>query len=69
MSPANHFCRIMRDSASLYFAPLKGAISGIRVEWRRIERDARRSRAAERKGEESYEQSCLSHQKQVQTRD
>lgn len=69
MNPTNHFRRIMRDSASLYFAPLVGAIRGIRYEWRRIERDARRCRLAEQKGEVNYEQSCLSHQKQVQARD
>lgn len=58
---AIHFRRIMRDSVRLYFAPLMGAIKGMRAEWRRIERDARRSRVAEQKGEPNNEQSCLPH--------
>lgn len=51
MKTENYLRWIMRHSVRLYFAPLRGAIKGIRLEWRQIERDARRGRASEQKGE------------------
>ena len=39
--------RLMRESVRLYFAPLTGALKGIRSEWRRLEQEAARQRADE----------------------
>lgn len=36
--------RMMRDSVRTYFAPVTGAIKGIRAELHRVERDAKRRR-------------------------
>lgn len=36
--------RMMRDSVRTYFAPITGAIKGIRAELHRVERDAKRQR-------------------------
>lgn len=55
MKTESYLRRIMRDSVRLYFAPLRGAIKGIRSEWRQIERDARIGRTAEQKGEPNHE--------------
>lgn len=44
MKLSNDMRRIMRDSVRAYFAPLTGAIKGIRAELHRVERDAKRQR-------------------------
>lgn len=36
--------RVMRDSVRSYFAPLTGAIKGVRAELDRVDRDAKRRR-------------------------
>ena len=36
--------RVMRDSVRSYFAPLTGAIRGVRAELARVDRDAQRHR-------------------------
>lgn len=44
MNISNQIRRIFRDSVRMYFAPLVGAIKGIRVEYRVIQRAAEISR-------------------------
>ena len=39
--------RVMRDSIRMYFAPLTGAIKGIRAELHRADREVQRNRSAE----------------------
>ena len=39
--------RIFRDSIWMYFAPLAGAIKGIRAEMRRVDREIARNRRSE----------------------
>jgi hypothetical protein len=41
--------RILRDSIRMYFAPLVGAVKGIRAEYLRVDRDIERNRQAEHK--------------------
>lgn len=41
------FRRIMRDSVRMYFAPLTGALKGIRAEMRCADREVQRHRNAE----------------------
>jgi len=40
------------NSVRTYFAPITGAIKGIRAELRRVERDARRQRALQERQEQ-----------------
>jgi hypothetical protein len=42
-----HVRRVMRDSIRMYFAPLTGAVKGVRAEWRRAESEIQRSRNAD----------------------
>ena len=42
-----HLRRVMRDSFRMYFAPLTGAIKGIRAELQRTDREIQRNRNAE----------------------
>ena len=35
------------DSVRIYFAPLIGAVKGIRTEWRRVDRQIQRRKAAD----------------------
>ncbi len=42
-----HVRRLMRDSIRMYFAPLTGAIKGIRAELHRADREVQRHRNAE----------------------
>lgn len=44
MNLADELRRIARNSIRTYFAPLNGAIKGIRAELRRVDRDTRRQR-------------------------
>ena len=39
--------RILRDSIRMYFAPLTGAIKGIRAEWRQADLEAAQHRQEE----------------------
>jgi hypothetical protein len=42
-----HVRRVMRDSIRMYFAPLTGAIKGIRAELHRTDREIEQHRNAE----------------------
>lgn len=44
--------RMMRDSVRIYFAPLKGALKGMRIEMHRAEREAVRHRQGDTKAHE-----------------
>lgn len=44
MMAAMEWKRLWRRTVQDYFAPLAGTYKGIRAEWRRIDRQARRSR-------------------------
>lgn len=44
--------RVMRDSVRSYFAPLTGAIKGVRAELQRVDRDAQLRRERKKKREE-----------------
>ena len=48
--------RVLRDSIRMYFAPLTGALKGIRAEWRRIEREIEHSRLVESRARENARQ-------------
>ena len=42
-----HWTRVFKETARLYFAPLVGAVRGIREEYARIERETAARRARE----------------------
>lgn len=44
MNLSNDLRRVFRDSIRAYFAPLTGAVKGIRVELHRVDRQAQRDR-------------------------
>jgi len=46
-----HVRRVVRDSIRMYFAPLTGAVKGIREELQRTDREIERRRATEKKRE------------------
>lgn len=45
--------RVMRDSIRVYFAPLTGAVKGIRAELHRADREVARHRASDSKDQDS----------------
>lgn len=47
MKPSIRMRRIFRDSVRMYFAPLVGAVKGIRAEYQRIDREIERNRREE----------------------
>lgn len=40
-------CRLLRDSILMYFAPLVGAVKGVRAEFKRLDQDRERRRNGE----------------------
>lgn len=55
MKPSLDLRRIMRTSLRLYFAPLTGAVRGVRAEWRRDNRQMRLARNAQAAAEPKTE--------------
>lgn len=45
--------RVLRDSVRVYFAPLTGAVKGIRAELKRADREIERHRAADSKDQDA----------------
>ena len=44
--------RVMRASVRAYFAPLTGAVKGVRAELQRVDREAQRQRDRQSKGDQ-----------------
>ena len=49
MKSTLHVRRVMRHSIRMYFAPLTGAVKGIRAELSRVDPEVQRNRSAESK--------------------